>query len=88
MARLPARHAALAQLVEHIIRNDGVTGSNPVSGTTFLKALPPRHRRFPTGRAFQLGRSLGQGWGGFGLIRVADPCQRYLQLITAAASFT
>jgi hypothetical protein len=29
-------HAALAQLVEHIIRNDGVTGSNPVSGTTFL----------------------------------------------------
>ena len=26
--------AALAQLVEHIIRNDGVTGSNPVSGTT------------------------------------------------------
>ena len=26
--------AALAQLVEHIIRNDGVTGSSPVSGTT------------------------------------------------------
>jgi hypothetical protein len=26
-------HAALAQLVEHIIRNDGVTGSSPVSGT-------------------------------------------------------
>ena len=25
--------AALAQSVEHIIRNDGVTGSNPVSGT-------------------------------------------------------
>jgi hypothetical protein len=25
--------AALAQLVEHIIRNDGVTGSSPVSGT-------------------------------------------------------
>ncbi len=27
--------AALAQLVEHIIRNDGVTGSSPVSGTSF-----------------------------------------------------
>ena len=30
--------AALAQLVEHIIRNDGVTGSSPVSGTIFLFA--------------------------------------------------
>jgi hypothetical protein len=29
--------AAIAQLVEHVIRNDGVTGSNPVCGTsTFL----------------------------------------------------
>ena len=27
--------AALAQLVEHIIRNDGVVGSNPISGTIF-----------------------------------------------------
>ncbi len=27
--------AALAQLVEHIIRNDGVRGSNPLSGTSF-----------------------------------------------------
>ncbi len=27
--------AALAQLVEHIIRNDGVVGSNPIGGTTF-----------------------------------------------------
>ncbi len=26
--------AALAQLVEHIIRNDGVVGSNPIGGTT------------------------------------------------------
>jgi hypothetical protein len=25
--------AALAQLVEHLIRNEGVTGSSPVSGT-------------------------------------------------------
>jgi hypothetical protein len=28
------RSAALAQLVEHRIRNAGVTGSNPVGGTT------------------------------------------------------
>ena len=28
------RHAALAQLVEHRIRNAGVTGSSPVGGTT------------------------------------------------------
>jgi hypothetical protein len=26
--------AAIAQLVEHVIRNDGVTGSNPVCGTS------------------------------------------------------
>src|SRR4029450_12633605 len=31
-------NAALAQLVEHIIRNDGVVGSSPPSGTTFSKA--------------------------------------------------
>jgi hypothetical protein len=27
-------NAALAQVVEHIIRNDGVRGSSPLSGTT------------------------------------------------------
>ena len=38
-ARFPAaRHAALAQLVEHIIRNDGVRCSSHLSGTT----LPSR----------------------------------------------
>ena len=31
--------AALAQLVEHIIRNDGATGSSPVSGTTSFSPL-------------------------------------------------
>ena len=30
----PSRSAALAQVVEHIIRNDGVRGSSPLSGTT------------------------------------------------------
>ena len=28
--------AGIAQQVEHVIRNDGVAGSNPVSGTTSL----------------------------------------------------
>ena len=32
--------AALAQLVEHIIRNDGATGSSPVSGTTHSRNRP------------------------------------------------
>jgi hypothetical protein len=29
--------AAIAQLVEHVIRNDGVTGSNPACGTIRLE---------------------------------------------------
>jgi hypothetical protein len=33
--RAASKYAALAQLVEHIIRNDGVVGSNPISGTIF-----------------------------------------------------
>ena len=47
----PAREcAALAQLVEHIIRNDGVTCSSHVSGTTFFPHLyccKPAARRSP-----------------------------------------
>jgi hypothetical protein len=35
----PAWSAAIAQLVEHVIRNDGVTGSNPVCGTNDLAAF-------------------------------------------------
>jgi hypothetical protein len=35
----PAWSAAIAQLVEHVIRNDGVTGSNPVCGTNNIKHL-------------------------------------------------
>src|SRR5579872_3949517 len=34
-SRSPVWPAAIAQLVEHVIRNDGVTGSSPVCGTTF-----------------------------------------------------
>jgi hypothetical protein len=30
----PPWSAAIAQLVEHVIRNDGVTGSSPVCGTS------------------------------------------------------
>jgi hypothetical protein len=38
--RAGPEHAALAQLVEHIIRNDGVVGSNPISGTSLPARLP------------------------------------------------
>jgi hypothetical protein len=41
------KYAAIAQLVEHVIRNDGVTGSNPVCGTTFSL----RYFFFPSGEA-------------------------------------
>src|SRR5690348_11693788 len=43
-----AGRAALAQLVEHLIRNEGVTGSSPVSGTIFTYTLPdePGHQVF------------------------------------------
>ncbi len=38
--RLPFRaYAALAQVVEHIIRNDGVRGSSPLSGTTHFTSF-------------------------------------------------
>jgi hypothetical protein len=42
--------AAIAQLVEHVIRNDGVTGSNPVCGTNRVARfaifqMPPNDRR-------------------------------------------
>ena len=33
-ALAPAGFAAIAQLVEHVIRNDGVGGSNPSCGTS------------------------------------------------------
>ena len=33
---LAASEAAIAQLVEHLIRNEGVGSSNLLSGTTFL----------------------------------------------------
>lgn len=57
------RRAAVAQLVEHVIRNDGVVGSSPISGTSFssqfarriycwllafkLSEDPPRQQRAP-----------------------------------------
>jgi hypothetical protein len=37
--RYEASSAAIAQSVEHIIRNDGVVGSNPICGTTLASHL-------------------------------------------------
>ena len=34
-----AKDAGIAQQVEHLICNQGVTGSNPVAGTTFPQNL-------------------------------------------------
>jgi hypothetical protein len=39
--------AGLAQLVEHLICNQGVTGSNPVAGTIFLGTSRPSLFRIP-----------------------------------------
>jgi hypothetical protein len=41
MQRRQSLHAALAQLVEHRIRNAGVVGSNPISGTIFQTVIEP-----------------------------------------------
>jgi hypothetical protein len=38
LARRAAWSAAIAQLVEHVIRNDGVGGSSPSCGTSFLQS--------------------------------------------------
>src|SRR5579884_3734758 len=40
----PSPEAAIAQSVEHIIRNDGVGGSNPSCGTSKFTGLCPRVR--------------------------------------------
>ena len=34
MSDLKGVRAGVAQLVEHVIRNDGVVGSSPITGTT------------------------------------------------------
>src|SRR5690606_18522698 len=49
------RDAAIAQLVEHLIRNEGVGGSNPSCGTTSFShqglGLVGRHPQMPVGGA-------------------------------------
>ena len=34
-----AGDAGVAQLVEHLIRNEGVVGSSPITGTMFYKKI-------------------------------------------------
>ena len=45
------KRAAIAQSVEHIIRNDGVAGSNPVCGTSFSLKINSLHQ----GSSFEIG---------------------------------
>ncbi len=47
-------HAALAQLVEHFIRNEGVVGSTPMGGSTFCSLTLARQS--PILASIQLGR--------------------------------
>ncbi len=61
-SRATRESAALAQLVEHIIRNDGVTGSSPVSGTTTFR----RKTRNLLRKGRSAGRALGSCLGRIG----------------------
>jgi hypothetical protein len=63
--------AALAQLVEHIIRNDGVTCSSHVSGTSLSTREIPNIQR----KGFSQGNFLGSGLGRFGKEKLANPLQ-------------
>ncbi len=38
--------AGVAQLVEHLIRNEGVVGSSPITGTRLVKYIATLKRRF------------------------------------------
>ncbi len=62
--------AALAQLVEHRIRNAGVVGSNPIGGTTFLKAT----KATATGILTVSFVALKGVFGGYALAEVARSC--------------
>jgi hypothetical protein len=70
--------AAIAQLVEHVIRNDGVTGSSPVCGTSLFDHLEhlagsPTNPRVCTVSANQLRGQKGavMNWRMRGLCRRA-----------------
>ncbi len=39
-----ARFAAVAQVVEHVIRNDGVVGSSPISSTIYSRKFFPAYK--------------------------------------------
>jgi hypothetical protein len=51
-------NAALAQSVEHIIRNDGVVGSNPISGTSFIVGIAGVWTLFQTASIYRNSRHL------------------------------
>ena len=71
IASSAAWSAAIAQLVEHVIRNDGVTGSSPVCGTSDFNHLVKSRRftakhRVCTVSANQLPGSGPGPWGAVG----------------------
>ena len=75
-----AQDAAIAQLVEHLIRNEGVVGSNPICGTNDFKCLPiarmvaypesPQHpAQSPLAAPPSFWRGCGRAWTGAGFLR-------------------
>ena len=48
LVRIRTAAAAIAQLVEHVIRNDGVTGSSPVCGTISCQLVDLVERQSPS----------------------------------------
>ena|GEM_PF-2029729 len=72
--------AALAQLVEHIIRNDGVTCSSHVSGTTF--PIISARRCKAKGRSVRYARAKRMG----GLWHHSNMCAQALQASLLASN--
>tara|TARA_B100000700_G_C15043176_1_gene856431 strand:- start:3134 stop:3337 length:204 start_codon:yes stop_codon:yes gene_type:complete len=46
MYTTPGHGAGLAQLVEHLICNQGVRGSSPLAGTTFIHIITMIYRKY------------------------------------------
>ena len=70
--------AGLAQLVEHLIRNEGVVGSSPITGTTkFIKKKPANAGVFYIFLSAELHHFATGQFAQFGLnaLHVYRPCK-------------
>ena len=71
-ALTPSRKAAIAQLVEHVIRNDGVGGSSPSCGTSPSRACFQQTLRLAPPHPRRLDRALSREPSAAALAAVAD----------------